>query len=192
MHIQLSKSTIEWQSKIRNFVEKELIPWEVEAELNNGVIPSEISANMQACAIKLGLSRMDAPKAYGGLALSMVDQVAVWEQLGRVTNALCWCFPEAQHWMFEACEGNQYQIEHYLQSLMDGTLRECYAITEAESGSYEVINTTASACKDGYRINGEKWYVTTANLADFSFCRLRQKRVKTLFSLSIKTLMVSV
>ena len=25
----------------------------------------------------------------------IVDQVAVWEQLGRVTNALCWCFSEA-------------------------------------------------------------------------------------------------
>ncbi len=26
--------------------------------------------------------------------LQNVDQVAVWEQLGRVTNALCWCFSE--------------------------------------------------------------------------------------------------
>ena len=32
-----------------------------------------------------------------------VDQVAVWEQLGRVTNALCWCFSEPHRWMFEAC-----------------------------------------------------------------------------------------
>ena len=133
---------------------------------------------------------MDAPKAYGGLALSMVDQVAAWEALGRVTNALCWCFPEAQHWMFEACEGNQHQIEHYLQALMDGTLRECYAITEAESGSYEVINTTASACEGGYKINGEKWYVTTANLADFSFYKPKQTVVKTRFSLSIRILKV--
>ena len=169
MHIQLSQSTLEWQRKVRQFVDQELIPWEVEAELNNGIIPPKISSNMQAKAIKLGLSRMDAPKEYGGLALSVVDQVAAWEALGRVTNALCWCFPEAQHWMFEACEGNQHQIEHYLQALMDGTLRECYAITEAESGSYEVINTTASACEGGYKINGEKWYVTTANLADFFF-----------------------
>ena len=63
MHIQLSQSTLEWQRKVRQFVDQELIPWEVEAELNNGIIPPKISSNMQAKAIKLGLSRMDAPKA---------------------------------------------------------------------------------------------------------------------------------
>ena len=154
MQIQLSQSTLEWQRKVREFVDRELIPWEIEAEMNNGVIPEHISAKMQASAIELGLSRMDAPTAYGGLALSMVDQVAAWEELGRVTNALCWCFPEAQQWMFEACADNPYQIEHYLQALMDGSLRECYAITEAESGSYEVVNTLATSCEDGYRISG--------------------------------------
>lgn len=173
MQIQHSQSTLEWQRKIRQFVDEHLIPWEVEAELNNGVIPTEISAKMQATAVGLGLSKMDAPKEYGGLALSMVDQVAAWEELGRVTNALCWCFPEAQQWMFEACEGNQYQIDHYLVALMEGRLRECYAITEAESGSYEVIDSTATTCEGGYKINGEKWYVTTANLADFFFLQAR-------------------
>lgn len=173
MQIQLSQSTLEWQRKVREFVDRELIPWEIEAEMNNGVIPEHISAKMQASAIELGLSRMDAPTAYGGLALSMVDQVAAWEELGRVTNALCWCFPEAQQWMFEACADNPYQIEHYLQALMDGSLRECYAITEEESGSYEVVNTLATSCEDGYRINGEKWFVTTANLADFFFLQAR-------------------
>jgi alkylation response protein AidB-like acyl-CoA dehydrogenase len=173
LQIQLSQSTLEWQRKVREFVDRELIPWEIEAEMNNGVIPEHISAKMQASAIELGLSRMDAPTAYGGLALSMVDQVAAWEELGRVTNALCWCFPEAQQWMFEACADNPYQIEHYLQALMDGSLRECYAITEAESGSYEVVNTLATSCEDGYRISGEKWFVTTANLADFFFLQAR-------------------
>ena len=35
----------------------------------------------------------------GGLGLSMFEQMIIWEQLGRVTNALCWCFSEAQDWM---------------------------------------------------------------------------------------------
>ena len=100
MDIQHSVSTREWQQRVRQFVEQDLIPWEVEAELNNGVLPEGISAMMQSKAIALGLSKMDAPVAQGGLGMSMVDQVAAWEALGRVTNALCWCFPEAQHWMF--------------------------------------------------------------------------------------------
>ena len=186
MDIQHSKSTIEWQEKIRKFVDKELIPWEIEAEMNGGVIPESVSKRMQNEAIKIGLSRMDAPTEYGGLNMSMVDQVAAWEELGRVTNALCWCFPEAQHWMFDACANSQYQIDTFLKGLMDGSLRECYAITEAESGSYEVTNATATKCDGGYRINGEKWFVTTANMADFFFVQAKtEDGVEALFFVDI-------
>ena len=38
----MTNSAIEWQKKIRKFVDKELIPWEVHAELNNGELPEEI------------------------------------------------------------------------------------------------------------------------------------------------------
>ena len=46
---------------------------------------------------------MDVPAAHGGRDARVIDQVAAWEQLGRVTNALCWCFSEPHRWMFEAC-----------------------------------------------------------------------------------------
>lgn len=193
MDIQHSASTKEWQQKVRQFVEKDLIPWEVEAELNNGILPAGVSAMMQDKAIALGLSKMDAPIGQGGLGMSMVDQVAAWEALGRVTNALCWCFPEAQHWMFEACSDSKYQLKNYLQPMMEGNLRECYAITESESGSHEVINTRAIACEGGYRISGEKWFVTSANLADFFFLQARTDNGQdALFFLKIDSPGVSV
>ena len=110
---------------------------------------------------------MDAPVVYGGHALRNIDQVAVWEQLGRVTNALCWCFSEPHQWMFDAC--NEDQLKRFVLPLMDGTRKECYAITERESGSDVVIQTTASPVNGGYRVNGEKWFVTSANLADYLF-----------------------
>ena len=173
MKIKHNKATLQWQKKMRSFINEYLIPWEIEAEMNNGVIPDDASMKMQAKAIEMGLSKMDVPLEYGGLNLSMVEQVAIWEELGRVTNALCWCFPEAQSWMFEACRDNDYQIDHYLKGLMEGSLRECYAITEAESGSYETVNTSATKVPGGYMINGEKWFVTTANLADFFFVQAK-------------------
>ncbi|MAD66189.1 MAG: hypothetical protein CMK24_01745, partial [Porticoccaceae bacterium] len=114
MEIQHRQATIDWQQKVRQFVDAELIPWEIEAEMNQGVIPEAVAKTMQGKAIALGLSKMDAPTEHGGLNMSMVDQVAAWEELGRVTNALCWCFPEAQHWMFEACADSDYQIKTYL------------------------------------------------------------------------------
>ncbi len=103
MDVPVNASTKQWQTKIRTFAESELIPWEVEAEMNGGVVPKDVSSRHHDMAVEMGLSRMDVPTEHGGLGLSMEEQVAIWEQLGRVTNALCWCFPEAQKWMFDAC-----------------------------------------------------------------------------------------
>ncbi len=173
MQIELSEQTLTWQQLVLAYVERELLPWEVTAELNGGELPQEVMQRIQGEAIKLGLPGMDAPVAQGGLGLSMVDQVAAWEALGRATNALCWCFPEAQSWMYEACADSPYQLETYVQALLEGRRREAYAITEAESGSHEVVNTTARHSGDDYLINGEKWFVTSGNLADFLFVQAK-------------------
>jgi acyl-CoA dehydrogenase len=167
MKIHLDKGTRTWQERSRRFVDSELIPSEIEAEMNQGKLPVEVSRRHKKMAIELGFSRMDAPLKHGGLALRNVEQVAVWEQLGRVTNALCWCFSEPHQWMFDACSDDQ--LKSYVLPLMDGSRKECYAITERESGSDVVIETTASSVDGGFRVNGEKWFVTSANLADYLF-----------------------
>ena len=118
-------------------------------------------------AIDLGLSSMDMPKKIGGQELSNLHQVAVWEVLGRSTNALTWCFSEPQAWMLEAC--SEEQIKKYILPIMDGSRHECYAITESESGSELDVSATAKKVDGGYIVNGEKWYVTGANHADFFF-----------------------
>ena len=166
MKIELSDSALEWQAIAREYADEYLQPHEVEAELNDGVLPAEITKRNKARALELGLPGIDAPKACGGLELPMEAQVAIWEQLGRVTNALSWCFSEPQSWMFEACSGEQ--IENYILPMMRGEKKDCYAITESGPGS-DVAGIEATATRDGgdYVLNGEKWYVTSGNLADF-------------------------
>ncbi len=166
MSFDLPEDALAWQARVRAFVDQDLIPWEVEAELNNGEIPAEARGAHRSTAQAMGLPGMDAPAERGGLALSNVTQVAIYEALGRVTNGLGWCFSEAHRWMFEAC--NEDQIERYVLPIMRGERHECYAITEAESGS-DVDGISATARRDGddYLLNGEKWYVTGANVSDF-------------------------
>jgi alkylation response protein AidB-like acyl-CoA dehydrogenase len=171
LKIKLDRIAAEWQQKARDFAEQELIPWELEAEMNGGKLPAEVCKRHKKRAIELGFSSMDAPRQYGGLQLRNIDQVAVWEQLGRVTNALCWCFSEPHQWMFQAC--NEDQLQRYVLPLMDGSRKECYAITESESGSDVRIDSTATPCAGGYLISGEKWFVTSANLADYFFIQAR-------------------
>ena len=100
MKIHLDAAATEWQAKARQFAEQELIPFEVEAEMNSGRLSADVSARHKQIARDLGFSSMDAPVEYGGLGLRSVDQVAVLEQLGRVTNALSRCFSEPHQWMF--------------------------------------------------------------------------------------------
>jgi len=168
MAYPLSPSTLQWQRKARDYAEQELMPYEETAELNEGVIPGAVAARHKARALELGFSRLDAPVEHGGLALPWLDQVVIWEQLGRVTNALCWSMSEAHAWMFEACSPEQ--IERYVKPLMTGRRCECYAITEAQGGSDPgATATTATPDGDHYVIEGEKWFVTSANKADFMF-----------------------
>jgi len=166
MHINLPDDVKAWIETAESFL-KETKPWEVEAEMNNGKVPEEIDAKHRQMAIDLGLSSMDMPKSIGGKELSNLQQVAVWEVLGQSTNALTWCFSEPQKWMLEAC--NEEQIKKYILPIMDGSRHECYAITESESGSELDVSATAKKVDGGYVVNGEKWYVTGANHADFFF-----------------------
>jgi len=166
LEIKLNDQAKKWQKIAREYADKYLQPHEIEAELNNGELSKELTLRNKKKAIELGFTAIDVPQSYGGLGLSMVEQVAIWEQLGRVTNALSWCFPEAQSWMFDAC--SEEQIKEYILPLMEGKRKDCYAITESGSGS-DVANleSTAKKTTDGYILNGEKWYVTSANLADY-------------------------
>ena len=172
MHIEISEDALAWQKVARDYAENYLQPHEVEAELNDGVLPDEITKRNKQKAIELGFTAIDVPRSHGGLELPMESQVAIWEQLGRVTNALSWCFPEAQSWMFDAC--SEEQLEKYVLPMMRGEHKECYAITEAGPGS-DISGLEATATRDGndYLLNGEKWYVTSGNLASFFWFQAR-------------------
>ena len=172
MQITLDDEARAWQERAARFAREELIPHEVEAELNEGRLPPDVKARHKRLAVELGFSAMDVPRIHGGREARVIDQVAVWEQLGRVTNALCWCFSEAQRWMFEAC--TPAQLERFILPLVAGRRKECYAITESGSGSdTDSIEASARRTPQGYRISGEKWYVTSANHADYFILQAR-------------------
>ena len=166
MKIELSEDARRWQAIAREYADEYLQPHEVEAELNDGVLPDDITKRNRTRAIELGFSEIDVPRSHGGRGLSMECQAAIWEQLGRTTNALSWCFSEPQEWMFDACTDEQ--LETYILPMMRGEKKDCYAITESGPGS-DVAGLDATAVRDGddYLLNGEKWYVTSGNLADF-------------------------
>ncbi|MGH6933557.1 MAG: acyl-CoA dehydrogenase family protein [Dongiaceae bacterium] len=167
MPYPLPASARAWQAKVRRFVNEELIPYEVEAEMNGGELPSEIRKRHRQRAREIGLHALAVPKEHGGQGLLAIEQVAIVEQIGRVTNALGWCYSSMPPWFIEACTNSPHQMETWVKPHIRGERNECYAITEEHAGSdVDAIQATARRDGDHYVLNGEKWHVTSANHAD--------------------------
>jgi len=156
------------QERARRFVDEELIPWEVHAEEHGGRIPQEARERHRRMAIELGLFAMNMPKELGGGELTMLQQVLVSEQIGRVTNGLGWCVHTPAAWAPAVVSAEQ--LERWIVPTIRGERHECYAITEAGAGSdVDAIEATARRDGDGYVLNGTKMHVTSFNTADHVF-----------------------
>ena len=62
MKINLDAAALEWQRKARRFAEDELIPFEVEAEMNEGRLPEDVSKRHKLIAIGSVIERIGSGK----------------------------------------------------------------------------------------------------------------------------------
>ena len=156
------------QNRARAFVDQDLIPYEVEAELAGGELPPEVVKQHERRARELGFGAITMPKELGGDGLTMFQQVLVQEQIGRVTNALGWVVHTPATWL--ATVATEYQLETWVKPTIRGERVETYAITEEGAGSdVDAILSTARRDGDAYVLSGEKWHVTSANFADHMY-----------------------
>jgi acyl-CoA dehydrogenase len=163
----LSDEDLEIQARAATLAD-ELIPSEVEAELNDGELPKEVTAGHAARARELGLCATNMPTELGGMGYTTLQQVLVQEQAGRVTNALAWVASTPPSWM--PAVATLFQMERFVIPAIRGKREECYAITEEGAGSdVDAIVATARRDGDDYVLRGEKWHVTSYNVADFAF-----------------------
>jgi alkylation response protein AidB-like acyl-CoA dehydrogenase len=154
---------LDLQARARRFVDEVLIPNEELAEASGGEIPDELIARIKREAIELGLSGGLHSPEHGGQGWTKTEWFLVEEQLGRSTNALSWYMPNAYNVL---ASGSEEQIDRYLRPALRGELHDAYAVTEAEAGSDPSgIATTARRTENGWAIDGEKWFVTTGDIA---------------------------
>jgi acyl-CoA dehydrogenase len=164
----MSEADREIQERARRFVDDELIPHEVEAEMHGGQLPDDVREKHHRMAIDLGLWAMNMPRELGGGGLSMFQQVLVSEQIGRVTNALGWCVHTPAAWAPAVVSAEQ--LERWIVPAIRGDRHECYAITEEGAGSdVDAISATARRDGDVYVLNGTKMHVTSFSSADYVF-----------------------
>jgi acyl-CoA dehydrogenase len=159
----LTPEQLDLQERARRFVDEVLIPNEELAERSAGAVPDELKQRIKSEAIEARLSGgLHAPE-HGGQGWSKLEWFLVEEQLGRSTNALSWHMPSAYNVL---ASGTPEQIERYLKPALRGELHDAYAVTEADAGSDPSgIRATASRSDGGWVLNGEKWFVTSGDVA---------------------------
>jgi acyl-CoA dehydrogenase len=159
----LSADELDLQRRARGFVEHVLMPLESEAEQRSGRLPEATVERIKQEAIAARLHGGRVPVEHGGQGWSMREWFFANEQFGRVTNGLHWHVPNVYNVLLQ---GTRAQIERYLAPALRGEGGDAYAVTEAEAGSDPGgIASTAIATAGGWRINGEKWFVTSGDVA---------------------------
>src|SRR5947209_8280849 len=160
---ELDQHLLELRQRARTFVDSVRIPLELEAEERGGELPQETIDEIKREAIAARLNGGRFTRELGGQGWSMLEWFVVNEQFGRVTNGLHWHVPNAYNVLMQ---GTPDQIERYLVPALAGKGGDAYAVTEAEAGSDPGgINTTAVPTNDGWSVSGEKWFVTSGDVA---------------------------
>lgn len=164
MDFNLSKEYLALSEKAKDFTEQVLFPHEIECEENDG-ISRETHQQIIQQVLDWGFNAPNHSKEDGGQGFSIFEQTLLNEQLGKATGAI---WDALWHPSYPMRFANQAQKEEYLIPTCQGQRRDAYAITEADAGSDPTqCETRADKVDGGWKINGEKWFVTIGDIADY-------------------------
>jgi acyl-CoA dehydrogenase len=145
---------------VRRFVDERLIPRETELARTDAV-PRDLIDEMRA----LGLFGLSISPDYGGLGLTMSEEIQVAFELGRTSPAFRSVFGTNVGIGSQGIviDGTEAQKRRWLPRLASGEIIASFALTEPDSGS-DAGSLRTSARRDGdhYVLNGTKRYITNA------------------------------
>lgn len=122
-------------------------------------------------AAEYGILGAWVDEAYGGRGHDVVTSLLMFEGLGYGCRDAGLVFAmTTQAWTMQPMLerfGTDQQKERYLPSLVDGSAKAAFCITEADSGSDTfAMSTTFAEVDGGFVLNGTKSYITMAPSAD--------------------------
>jgi acyl-CoA dehydrogenase len=149
---------------VRTFIRKEVVPAEDTIEATD-----EIPERIRDGAAQMGLFGYALPEEFGGLGLTMVEEVRLAMVLGGTTPAFRSMFGTNNGIAGQVLVnfGTEAQKKEYLPALASGEKVASFALTEPEAGSDPSgLRTRAVRTDAGYVINGQKRFITNAPEAD--------------------------
>lgn len=149
---------------VNRFVRERLIP--IEAQVAEQYrVPDDVIAEMK----ELGLFGMTIPEEYGGLGLTMEEEIYLALALGRTSPAFRSILGTNNGIGAAAVvfDGTEAQKQKFLPRYASGEWIGCFCLTEPDVGSdAAALKTTARRQGDHYILNGTKRYITNGPVAD--------------------------
>jgi acyl-CoA dehydrogenase len=149
---------------LRDFIRREVMPAEAGIDETD-----EIPARLIAQAKEMGLYGYALPSEFGGLGLSVRQQVLLTIELGYTSPAFRSLFGTNNGIAGQVLVmgGTDEQRKQWLPRLASGEVVASFALTEPDAGSDpSSLVTTAVADGSGWVIDGLKRYITNAPAAD--------------------------
>ncbi|MEY1662128.1 acyl-CoA dehydrogenase family protein [Isoalcanivorax beigongshangi] len=143
---------------VSRFVRERLMPIEQQVSEQDS-IPDDIVNDMK----QMGLFGLSIPEQYGGLGLTMEEEVLVAFELGRTSPCFRSLFGTnngigAQGILID---GTEEQKQKYVPQLATGEVISSFCLTEPDAGSdASSVRTRAERDGDHYILNGTKRFIT--------------------------------
>ena len=174
MDFALPPETEALRRRFRDFVRGEILPHDTRpASFDaHGNIAEGLLQELRGKARAAGLWAPQMPKARGGLGLDVASMAACYEEANyslfgpAVFNCAA---PDDGNMILMEKIGTEAQKTRWLQPVVDGKVRSAFAMTEPHPGGGSdpsMIRTTATKHGDKWVIEGRKWFITGAELAE--------------------------
>jgi len=159
----MSYSIVDLEKAVRDFGETVVAPNIVGWERTHKA-PREIFQE----AAEYGFLGLETPTEMGGSGASFSDKVKFARQLSHYSMATAFAIINSQNIASRLAHSSTLRHRKELApELRDGKLVGCTALTEPHAGSdFAAITTTAKKEPGGWRISGEKAWITNAGNAD--------------------------
>lgn len=171
MNFDYSPKVIELRKRLMSFMDEHIYPVEnqycLETTADGGIRPPKLMDDLKAMAREKGLWNLFLPDSEYGAGLSNVEYAPLCEIMGRVMWApevFNCAAPDTGNMEVLARYGTAEQRKQWLEPLLDGAIRSCFAMTEPAVASSDATNIESSIVRDGdrYIINGRKWFSSGA------------------------------
>jgi acyl-CoA dehydrogenase len=172
MNFEWPAETQEMQRTLRRFQVERILPrlGDYERIAAGGAYPSEVIEPLKQQARELGLWNLFLPGLRDdepGMRLTNMQYAPLAEIMGRVPWAAevfnCNA-PDTGNMELLHLFATPEQRRRWLEPLLEGTIRSCFAMTEPDVASSDATNIATTIRRDGgsFVINGRKWFTTGA------------------------------